>query len=314
MFSPKDMRFHCWGFDTKTNPRPAEVLFSKQHRRESQKYCFNQAVLFNSNYNRLMYGDEGTSAIRGTQVLNGRKCFWQIVITTPYYRDSTQIGIATDKAKLQSPEFKALLGQDKESWAVSHSGELSHNGNVRKGYISDTIWRSKPINIWGVYFDGHKGILKFYLNGIDLGPAFHGLEQVESNLYPVISTCAPGLQATLVAKRINFDSLKDRCRAVILQQIPRDYFTRCPCEYQPIKSKIDELPVPPLVREYLKDELASISPGHKDILPIYMDCPEPHRLGYRDYLAFSPNYVWTLLDRQQAVARANTGANIDIIY
>ena len=133
MISLKDMRFHSWGFDSKTNAREAEVAFPNQHRNEHQKYCFNQVVLFNSRYNRLLYGTEGTFAIKGTQVLNKTKCFWQFVIASPYYREYTQIGIVTDKAKLQSPKFQALLGQDSESWAVSYSGDLSHDGNVKKG-------------------------------------------------------------------------------------------------------------------------------------------------------------------------------------
>ena len=277
------MRFHSWGFDSKTNAREAEVAFPNQHRNEHQKYCFNQVVLFNSRYNRLLYGTEGTFAIKGTQVLNKTKCFWQFVIASPYYREYTQIGIVTDKAKLQSPKFQALLGQDSESWAVSYSGNLSHNGNMKKGYISNMSWTNRPTNIWGAYFDGQKGTLKFYLNGVDLGLAFKGLDQVENNLYPAISTSAPGLKATIVAKRISFDSLKDRCRAVILQQLPRGYYTGCPCEYKPVESSIAKLPVPPPIQEYLKEELTSILPAHKDILPILIDCPKPCRLVQKDF-------------------------------
>ena len=282
MISLEDMRFHSWGFDSETNPMAAEVAFPKQHMLKHQKYCYNQAVVFHNRYNKLRYGTSGTSAIKGTQVLNGTKCFWQFAISSNYH-DHTQIGIATDKAKLHSPKLQAILGQDSESWAVSYSGELSHDGNVKKGYISDMNWSRNHNTIWGIYFDGQKGTLKFYLNGIDLGVAFHGLDKVEDNLYPIVSTHSPGLKATITTKRINFDSLKDRCRTVILQQLPKGWYTGCPCEFKPVEKHLTKLPVPSLIQGYLSEELTSILPGHRDMLPVLIDCPKPCRLVQTDF-------------------------------
>ncbi len=65
-------------------------------------------------------------------------------------------------------------GIDSESWGLSYKGFIWHNGRSRK-YTEPFYERNTVI---GVLLDLRAGTLTFFRNGVNLGVAFTGLEQV----------------------------------------------------------------------------------------------------------------------------------------
>ena len=81
-------------------------------------------------------------------------------------------GIGTQKARLHVDAFVNMLGENEDSWGLSHKGCLWHNGSYRhytknfKENISTTI---------GILFDGIAGTLTYFKDGVNLGVAFTGM-------------------------------------------------------------------------------------------------------------------------------------------
>lgn len=63
---------------------------------------------------------------------------------------------------------------DGESWGLSYKGFIWHNGRSQK-YTEPFYERNTVI---GVLLDLSAGTLTFFRNGVNLGVAFTGLEQV----------------------------------------------------------------------------------------------------------------------------------------
>ena len=125
-------------------------------------------------------------------------------------------GIGTKKARLHVDAFVNMLGENSESWGLSHKGILWHASNNRqytksfKENISTTI---------GLYFDGIAGTLTYYKDGVNLGVAFSGLADIEEPLYPIICSTAVKTEMALGVTKREFISIQDRCRAVILRHL-----------------------------------------------------------------------------------------------
>lgn len=79
--------------------------------------------------------------------------------------------------------FFLQKGIDSESWGLSYKGFIWHNGRSRK-YSEPFYERNTVI---GVLLDLSAGTLTFFRNGVNLGVAFSGLEQVkrETSLHRV---------------------------------------------------------------------------------------------------------------------------------
>ena len=60
----------------------------------------------------------------------------------------------------------------------------------------------------GIYFDGHNGTLTYYKDGVSLGPAFDGLQEVEEPLYPVVCSTAAKTEMALGVMKREFLSLQ----------------------------------------------------------------------------------------------------------
>ncbi len=68
-------------------------------------------------------------------------------------------------------------------------------------------------------------------DGVNLGVAFNGLNEVAEDLYPVVCSTAAKTEMALGVTKREYESLQDRCRAVILAHLSRE-------------EHIDRLPLP----------------------------------------------------------------------
>ena len=178
----------------------------------------------------------GTAGVRGSLPLNYGRHYWEIRVSQRIFGTSMMFGIGTKKARLHVDAFVNLIGEDGQSWGLSHKGLLWHNGKCR--LYTDPFKENEAITI-GLLFDWHSGNLTYFKDGESLGVAFTGLSQVEDYLYPIVCSTAAKTEMTLGIRRRSFFSLQDRCRAAILTRLHRD-------------NEIDILPLPNPMREFLR--------------------------------------------------------------
>lgn len=62
----------------------------------------------------------------------------------------------------------------------------------------------------GCFYDGFKGTLTFFKDGVSLGVAFTGLDQVKESLYPTVSSTAAKTQFQLIFAEQEFHNLQER--------------------------------------------------------------------------------------------------------
>ena len=124
-------------------------------------------------------------------------------------------GIGTKKARLHvEDDGFNMLGEDEHSWGLSNTGRIWHAGRHRPYTKS---FRKIPTFTIGIYFDGLAGTLTYYKDGVSLGIAFTGLQNVTEQLYPIVGS--GGAKTSLGFLRRDFQNLQDRCRASILSQL-----------------------------------------------------------------------------------------------
>ena len=125
-------------------------------------------------------------------------------------------GIGTASANLHKDAFINMLGEDDKSWGLSHKGTLWHNTECR--YYT-RAFRENVATTIGLHFDGVRGTLTYYKDGVNLGVAFRGLNEVKEPLYPIVCSTAAKTEMALGLMKRDFVSLQDRCRAVILRHL-----------------------------------------------------------------------------------------------
>lgn len=158
-------------------------------------------------------------------------------------------GIGTKNARLHVDAFVNMLGETKDSWGLSHKGLLWHNGRYHqytksfKENISTTI---------GLYFDGISGTLTYYKDGVNLGVAFTGLADIEEPLYPIICSTAAKTEMALGVTKREFQSIQDRCRAVILRTLNHE-------------DQIDQLELPRTLKRFISEGLSEESQEDIDL-------------------------------------------------
>lgn len=137
----------------------------------------NTQVVFNPVYST------GTAVIRGDKPLEKeRHHFWEIQMITELYGTAVMVGVGTAKAvTVQTSGFYSLVGQDCESWGLSYTGFLHHDGKICK--YGPPFGQNDLI---GIHLDTWTGTLQFFLNRNPLGIAFTKLNNV--TLYPLISS------------------------------------------------------------------------------------------------------------------------------
>ncbi|XP_016386204.1 SPRY domain-containing SOCS box protein 3-like isoform X2 [Sinocyclocheilus rhinocerous] len=106
-------------------------------------------------------------------------------------------------------------GIDSESWGLSYKGFVWHNGRSRK-YTEPFYERNTVI---GVLLDLSAGTLTFFRNGVNLGVAFTGLEQVSKALYPLVSSTAPETELQLGVRSQRISSLQEQCIHIITRSL-----------------------------------------------------------------------------------------------
>ncbi|XP_033118654.1 SPRY domain-containing SOCS box protein 3-like [Anneissia japonica] len=180
----------------------------------------------------------GTAGVRGTKALNGGHYYWEIQINNRVFGTSMMVGIGTKQARTHVDAFVNLLGENQFSWGLSHKGLTWHMG------VSQIYTKPFPENqstTIGVYFDGIQGTLSYYKDGIYLGVAFDGLDNVKEELYPMMSSTAAKTIMTLTSAWREMSTLQERCRLVIMKSL------------QGSVKGVEELNLPRSLKAYLCD-------------------------------------------------------------
>ena len=184
----------------------------------------------------------GTAAVRGNKTLNYGVHYWEVSVSQRVFGTSMMFGVCTKHARLHANAFLNLLGEDDQSWGLSHKGLLWHDGKWKQ--FSRPFRENQPTTI-GMLFNWYRGTLSYYKDGELLGVAFHGLN-IQEDLFPVVASTAAKTEMTLGVRLRSFDSLQDRCRSVIAQY----------CR----NNGIDQLPLPNKIRTYIKEVLYGSQP------------------------------------------------------
>jgi len=180
----------------------------------------------------------GTAGVRGTRTLNKGRYYWEINVTQRIFGTSMMFGIGTKKARLHVDAFVNMLGEDDQSWGLSHKGFIWHKGIWRQ-YTKP--FRENEATTIGLLFDGIKGTLSYFKDGVSLGVAFRDLHLVKDELHPIVCSTAAKTEMSLGIARREFISLQDRCRTVILNYIKEE-------------GDIKKLNLPNPIKMYLTEE------------------------------------------------------------
>lgn len=116
-------------------------------------------------------------------------------------------GVATKKSRLHAESFVNMLGEDDQGWGLSHKGLIWHNGQWQS-YTKP--FRENESTSIGLLFDAVRGTLTYYKDGISLGVAFTGLNQIKRKLYPMVCSTAAKTEMMLQNTLRDYSSLQDR--------------------------------------------------------------------------------------------------------
>lgn len=120
---------------------------------------------------------------------------------------SMMFGISTRSAPLQHTSFTNLIGEDQWGWGLSHKGLIWHNG---KWKVYTKPFRENCTTVIGCLFNGADGTLTFFKDGVSLGIAFTGLNLVNDNLYPTVSSTAAKTEFCFLLAQREFSNLQER--------------------------------------------------------------------------------------------------------
>ena len=179
----------------------------------------------------------GTAGVRGSKVLNGGRHYWEIKISQRVFGTSMMFGVATKRARLHVDAFVNLLGEDDQSWGLSHKGLLWHDGKWRQ-YTKP--FRENEATIIGLLFDWNQGTLTYYKDGHSLGIAFSGLNKLQEEIFPTVCSTAAKTEMSLGVTMRGFTDLQDRCRAAVVARLKEE-------------NSIDSLPLPNRIKEFVKE-------------------------------------------------------------
>ena len=125
-------------------------------------------------------------------------------------------------------------------------GLIWHRG---KFHQYTTPFKENETTTVGLLYDGPRGTLSYFKDGVSLGVAFTDVtDEDEGGLYPAICSTAAKTQMILGRTLRSFDSLKDRCRVVIARSL------RTP-------AGVDALPLPAELRKYVRDSVPGWAAG-----------------------------------------------------
>lgn len=149
------------------------------------------------------------AAIRGSEAfkINGNYYYWELRISEKCYGTSVMFGLCTDKQALHCREYCNLIGLDDQGWSLSHKGLAWHAGQYK--HYTRTFPTDQVINI-GLLFDTMRGELSYFMDGKNLGVAFKGLQNVNSDLYPVVGSTAKMTKVRITGSYVGYISLLER--------------------------------------------------------------------------------------------------------
>ena len=127
-----------------------------------------------------------------------------------------------------------LIGSDKNSWGLSYKGTVWHDGKSKK--YCEPFYETKTVI--GVHLDLYRGTLKFYCNGKSLGEAFTGLNKVNQELFPIISSTATNSELEVGKRTCRYLSLQEKCCHTVVRCLKR-------------KEDVGVLPLPPIIKQHL---------------------------------------------------------------
>ncbi|CAG2218534.1 SPSB3 [Mytilus edulis] len=179
----------------------------------------------------------GTAGVRGSVPLNYGRHYWEIKVSQRIFGTSMMFGIGTRSARLHVDSFVNMLGEDEHSWGLSHKGLLWHNGQCKE--FTKPFTENQATTL-GMLFDWFEGTLTYFKDGVSLGVGFSGLNNIDEDLFPLVSSTAAKTEMTLGIRRRAYLSLQDRCRATILSSVKR-------------QNEIDILPLPKTIKRFLKN-------------------------------------------------------------
>lgn len=159
------------------------------------------------------------------------------------------IGVGTDAVQLDRNEaaFSSLLGEDKDSWGLSYSGQFHHNNEVT-GYSP----RFSQGSIIGVHLDLWLGKISYYHNRKPLGPAETSL-QFRGPVYPMLCSTAARSSMRLLTSCSFSSSLQFLCCVQLRKQVP------------PSKHVLEAISLPPGLESTLKTSLNwLLRPNHRE--------------------------------------------------
>lgn len=181
----------------------------------------------------------GTAAVRGTRCLNYGTHYWEVKVSQRLFGTSMMFGVGTKQSRLHVDAFLNMIGEDDQSWGISHKGIAWHNG---KAHHFTQSFRENESTVVGILFDWTNGTLSYFKDGNSLGVAFTGLNRVNQELFPLVCSTAAKTEMTLCRRRRMFQNLQDRCRAAIVSKVREE-------------QEIDSLPLPNNMRTFLKATL-----------------------------------------------------------
>ncbi|XP_038057430.1 SPRY domain-containing SOCS box protein 3-like [Patiria miniata] len=210
----------------------------------------NETAVFHPNWSN------GTAGVRGTRVLNRGRFYWELRLSRRVFGTSMMFGIGTKRTRLHIDEFINMLGENEQSWGLSHKGLLWHGGTSTP--FTDPFPEKQPTTV-GLLFDGIKGTLTFYKDGVCLGEAFTGLNRYTCELYPFVCSTAAKTEMTLVNMRRRMVSLEDRCCVTIATHLRSE-------------SEAGGLLLPAILRNNIVRECSRQSHGSDPMAPLKAPC------------------------------------------
>ena len=169
--------------------------------------------------------------------MNYGRHYWELKLTKRVFGTSMMFGVGTSQARIHADAFLNILGEDQHSWGLSHKGFLWHDGKSRS---FTKPFHENEQTVIGLLFDWAYGTLTYYKDGVPLGIGFTGLNKVEEDLFPMVSSTAAKTEITLGRRSRNFFNLQDRCRSIIIDKITGEMDT-------------EQLPIPTRIKEYIND-------------------------------------------------------------
>ncbi|CAL8266738.1 unnamed protein product [Gadus morhua 'NCC'] len=194
--------------------------------------CGDRQVNFHSEYSC------GTAAVRGSKELADGQHFWEVKMTSPVYGTDMMVGIGTSDINLDKyrHSFCSLLGKDCESWGLSYTGLLHHQGD--KMSFSSRFGQGSII---GVHLDTWHGMLTFFKNRKCIGVAATQLHN--KRFYPMACSTAAKSSMKVIRSCSAPTSLQYLCCARLRRLLPG------------CSDTLDVLPLPPGLRQLLHNKL-----------------------------------------------------------